>query len=482
MTQKRHHNSFILGTMNTPLLAADESHEAPSLSGGVDDPDANSQLTLMLREASSPPLHVPQIRNTNRGHSSPTDRRRQLAPVSFLTVLLGSLATIQIGLLWGSLLSPSWLQVHLLVTHIFVTPPLVTLLQNLDLGSMVSAFVSSGQTSAVALLAVTTIIIPCCAMIALPMTVLERHAAIVLGKAHEPKSMINIFIRFGFLVVYIVLILDFALSFIELTLVETKAEVQTRMGSGLVCYTIGMTMAVVSAKLMAIAAVSCPSTAGPIDAMEQGYMRVLEEEEEEEEQEVVRANTIVAPEPESACWCPYRLLLFESAVISIILWIAAFACPLFKVTYQGAASNFMSQTTLNVHLADLVQTPKGASHAMLQATVVTQLFVFPTLALVVAIGISFFGLKKRWLSGIHPAVNSISICAAILIMIPTLQTLGVEMLNEQMSGICSEFHDLTGESCLTMVGTVEAGTWCLVGHAVALETFILLTLGRSSKE
>ena len=462
--------------MNTPLLAADESHEVPSLSGGVDDPDANSHLTLMLREASSPPLHVPQTRNTNRGHASASNRQRQLAPVSFFTVLLGSLATIQVGLLWGSFLSPSWLQVHLLAAHAFLTPPMDTLLQNLDLGSMISAFISSGQASAVALLAVTTVIIPCCAMIALPMSVLERHAAVVLGTAYEPKSMFNLFIRFGFLVVYIVLILDFALSFIELTLLETKADVQTRMGAGLVSYTIGMTMAVVSAKLMAVAAVSCPSTEGSIDTIEHGYMRVLEEEEEEEE--MVRGNSVVVPGTESACWCPYRLLLFESAVISIILWIAAFACPLFKVTYQGAASNLMSQTTLNVNLADLMQTPQGAAHAMLQATVVTQLFVFPILALVVAIGISFFGLKRRWLSGIHPAVNSISICAAILIMVPSLQTLGVEMLNEQTSGICGEFHDLTGESCLVMIGTVEAGTWCLVGHAVALETFILLTLGR----
>lgn len=473
--------------MNTPLLAADESHGVPSLSGGADDPDANSQLTRMLREASSPPLNVPLFRNTNRGPVATTDRRRRpLAPVSFLTVLLGSLTIFLIGLLWGSFLSPSWLEVHLLVTHVFFTPPLDTVLQILDLGSMVSTFVSTGQTSAVVLLAVTTVMIPCCTMIALPMTVLDRHTAVVLGTTYEAKSAISPFIRFGFLIVYIVLILDFVLSAIELTLVETKAEVQTRMGGGLVCYTIGMTMAIVCAKLLAIATVSRPSTAGPVEPMEGGYMRVLEEEDDELGGEAslreTERNSVLSPTPESVCGCSNKLLLFESAVLSIIFWIAAFALPLFKVTYQGAVSSVLSQTTLEVRLANLVQTPQGAAHSILQATVLTQLFAFPLMALAFGIGICFFGFKKRWLAGVHPAVNSFSMCAAVLIIIPILQSLGVEILNEHTSGICSEFHELTGESCLIMVGSVEAGTWCLVGHAVALETFILLSLRRPSTD
>jgi hypothetical protein len=468
--------------MNTPLLASHERHAVPSLSGVGDDPDANSQLTQMLRAASSPPSNATLIRNTN-GRARGTRRQlRPLAAVSFLTVLIGSLTIIQAGLLWASFLSTSWLQVHVVVTNIIFAPPLDTIVRNLDLGSMVSMLVSIGQTMAVGFLAITTIIIPCCAMIAQPMTVLERHAAVVSGGTFDAKSTMLNFVRFGFLIVYIVLILDLSTSSIELNLVDSKIAVQNRIGSGLVFYMIGMTMAVVSAKLLTVATVSEVPTVGSMNVMEEGYMRVLEEELEERGEETTNAqefDALDARHNDAWCGCSYRLIMFESAVLSIILAIAAFALPLFQVSYQGVASDFLSQTTLEVHITDLVQPPQGPAHAILQGTVMSQLFIFPSMALFLAAGVCFLGFKKKWLSGVRPAVNGITICAAILVVIPALQSLGKEMLDEQVSGFCSEFENLTGESCLTIVGTVGAGTWCLVGHAIALEIFIALTLWRA---
>ena len=466
--------------MNSPLLAAHEPNDVPSLSGGGDDPDANSQLTLMLREASSPPSNATLIRSTAR---MTTTRHRSLTTVSFITILVGSLTLIQVALLWGSFLSPSWLQVHVVVTHIFFTPPLDTLVQTLDLGSMVTMFVSAGQTIAVGLLAITTVILPCCSMIAQPLTVMERHSAVILGLGFQAKSILNKFFRFGFLVVFLVLVLDICISFIELTLVDTQIAVQNRMGSGLLFYTIGMTMAVVVAKILTLSSVKEPTTA-TTPAEESYYMRVLEEEEEEhanieETAEEPHHDELADLHSSGGACCSYRLIMFESAVLSVILGIAAWALPLFRVRYQGAAADFLPQTTLEVGLTDLLNVAQGPGHAIFQGTVLTQLFVFPSLAFLLATGVCCFGLKKQWLSGIHPAVNGITVCVAIIIIIPALQSLGGEMLDDQTSGLCSKFQDMTGESCLAMVGSIEAGTWCLMGHAVALETFILLTLWRA---
>lgn len=468
--------------MNTPLLATHERDAVPSLSGVGDDPDANSQLTQMLRGASSPPSNATLIRNANNAPRGSRRQQRPLSAVSFLTVLIGSLTIVQAGQLWASFLSTSWLQIHVVVKHVIFTPPLDTEVRNLDLGSIVSMLVSMGQTMAVGLLAVTTIIIPCCAMIVQPMTVLERHDMVLSGGTFHSKSIIMNLVRFGFLIVYIVLILDLSTSFIELNLVDSKIAVQNRMGSGLVFYMIGMTMSVVSAKLLTVATVSEVPTVGSMNVMEEGYMRVLEEELEESGEETTNMQEQDVMEAHNSgawCGCSYRLIMFESAVLSIILAIAAFALPLFKVRYEGVASDFLSQTTLEVHISDLVQLPQGSAHAILQGTVMSQLFVFPSIALFLVAGVCLFGFKKQWLSGVRPAVNGITICAAILFVVPALQSFGMDILGGQVSGFCSEFENLTGESCLTMVGTVGAGTWCLVGHAVALETLIAVTLWRA---
>jgi hypothetical protein len=165
-----------------------------------------------------------------------------------------------------------------------------------------------GQTMAVGLLAVTTIIIPCCAMIVQPMTVLERHDMVLSGGTFHSKSIIMNLVRFGFLIVYIVLILDLSTSFIELNLVDSKIAVQNRMGSGLVFYMIGMTMTVVSAKLLTVATVSEVPTVGSMNVMEEGYMRVLEEELEESGEETTNMQEQDVMEAHNT-WCLVRLFL-----------------------------------------------------------------------------------------------------------------------------------------------------------------------------
>lgn len=471
--------------MNTPLLVSDEV--PPSLSGGGTDPDANSQLTLMLREASSPPSNATLLRNDLAQSLRRTTRRQraELATVSFVTMLAGSMIMIQIGLLWGSFLSTSWLQVHVVATQIsWLTPPVNTMLKNLDLGEMVNIFVQTKQTAAVAVLAMTTILVPCLTMITQPLTILERHSAVLLNQDYEAKSMVNFWIRFGFLAVFCVIILDICISHVQINWIDSQVMVQNRIGPGLLSYSVGLSIAMAVAMVLRLAYVKVIAEPTPtvVEAVEEGYMRVLEEEEDNEDaspNEDTNVGEVAEqrqPQPTSSCYCSYRLMIFECAVLSLIFGVASFLLPLFFVSYEGFAAAFLSDTKVKIGLIDLVQVEQGNSTwtaFFFQIVVVLQVICFPVLAIIIAT-ITAFGTHKRWLGAIHPGINGLTLCAAILIIIPSLEPVGNYVLNEQTSGLCNSSDVATDDSCLTMVGSIGIGTWCFLAHAIFLELFVLL--------
>jgi len=307
-------------------------------------------------------------------------------------------------------------------------------------------------------------------MIAQPMAVLERHSAVLSGQAHTPAP--NHWIRFAFLVVFTILLVDTCVSAVQLQLVETKLEVQNEFGTGMWAYVIGCSTAMFLAAYMRISSVNQVVTTVE---MEDGYMRVLEEEILGDEEAVEDGEVAVdnaAEREHRTRWCTSRLCMFESAVLSIVFGIAALCLPLFSVSYQGAAAAWMSETDLTVSLPDLL----FRNNLKLPPIVLIQVLLLPALALFLAIA-TCFGLHRQWLSAVHAGVNSLSVCCALFIIIPVLDSLGDFILHQQ--AFCASVQVFTGESCLTMVGTLESGTWCLLLHALCLEVFVVLTLRRS---
>jgi hypothetical protein len=216
-------------------------------------------------------------------------------------------------------------------------------------------------------------------------------------------------------------------------------------------------------------------------------MRVLEEEAEAasaspEEEDPAEEDEIMShfePQP-PARGCSYRLLIFESAVLSISFGIAAFLLPLFHVSYEGVAAAFLPQTQLDVTLLDLVQVERDSSGWIaffFQAIIVLQAICFPFLTIVIASITAFGTTNKRWLAAVHPGANGSTLCAAILIIIPALELLGNYVLKEQTSGLCN--GAAMDDSCLTMIGSIGIGTWCFLGHVVSLEVFVLLISWRT---
>jgi hypothetical protein len=403
--------------------------------------------------------------------------------VSLVTVILGALAFIQIALLWGSFLSTTWIEEHVVTSISWLNPPIDTLVRSMDLGSIVGVFASVDHNVAVAVLALTTVIVPCLTMVMQPMNIMERHNAVLLDLTFEGKSWVDCFTRFGFLLVFCLLLLDIALSHIQLDLTETQIIVYNCMDPGFTSFVLGLTLAMIVATMLRI----CRVTPLPILVEEQDhvedhqYMRVLEEEAGEEGRAEMERSFV---QRHCKFWSK-DLFVFECVLLSIFCFVAAFVLPLAQVTYSGVAADFLAENKLRIHLGQLShELAKGTSPnwvvALCRILVVLQVIVCPVLATIVAIT-SWFGngTSRIWLQCIYPAVNGLTLSVAAFLIFPALESLGRFLLNEDTSGLCQKFEVITGESCLIMKGVAESGTWCLLAHAIALEAFILLTLRKA---
>ena len=50
------------------------------------------------------------------------------------------------------------------------------------------------------------------------------------------------------------------------------------------------------------------------------------------------------------------------------------------------------------------------------------------------------------------------------------------LFDEQTSVLCSRFTDLLEDDCLRVSGKAHWGSWALLGHAISLEVFVLLSI------
>jgi hypothetical protein len=70
----------------------------------------------------------------------------------------------------------------------------------------------------------------------------------------------------------------------------------------------------------------------------------------------------------------------------------------------------------------------------------------------------------------------IVLALALLLAIPAFGPVGDYLLDEETSGFCKRFQDITDETCLTMNGRPALGLWFLIAQSAALEAFVILTI------
>jgi hypothetical protein len=476
---------------STPLLATDGP---PSLSAGqmtLDD-DHESPLAQLMRKKEPQESLIDDERYASElaAGNQHSNRHRLLSepllplphraprvatmrqtirlnppPVSYATLIGGTLVLLECSLFWGSYLSKSWSELHLVVSFDWqkrFLPGLDgttdALLQSLSLTELIQLVNSLESKMMLVFLGVTSLIIPCGAMILHPLAITEAHQ-VFLGNipfiAYGRWS--DLLLRGGFFVVYLLLILDLTTTAIQLHLTETTVHLYNQIQLGFLSYVLGLLMAT-------------------------GVAVVLRWREPFRDNDTRTATTSEnASTGGSRSWLR-QIFVFESALVGVILLIVTFMMPLFRIDYHGIGVEFMEDREMIVHLKDLTQllyTEESPScmRILCGIVLVLQVLILPILLWICTLAYCCgFQSIKPIVRVLHPTVNPLTFAITMLVVMPQLEDLIAVLLDEQTSGFCSKFSDLLGEDCLIVTGKALWGAWALLGHAISLEVFVLLSI------
>jgi hypothetical protein len=286
--------------MVTPLLAQDDTDQGPpSLGGGLNSVNIadrqRSPLEVLIERSSEEArsrggfvlhhgtledeeegLRIPNGLNDeddddddNFGNSNGGANRLPYSP--YITLSAGMFCLLQIGLVWGSFLSASWFDTHLLLT---VELPVVKketdqVIHSTTLASLLSNLLGSDppQHWAATSLMITSLVVPCLACVCGPMwTYFDRKDALgeemaaVIGmngrqrsyhrlrhstcwEVVSPRMFVEYSLRVSFVAFFLLIIITLGTSSMEINSNSTRIMVNNRIRGGLASYALGMTCA-----------------------------------------------------------------------------------------------------------------------------------------------------------------------------------------------------------------------------------------------
>jgi hypothetical protein len=462
-TQKEAH------TMDSPLLAPDDDTGTPLLSLGPMIEEEESRLSLLMRRPSEAPL--------DEILEPPPQERVAL---SLVTIIAGSLTLLQCGLVWGSFLSNSWTETHL---HTFVNwleryvTHTDTIVQTLDLGSVVSILRASHEYTLLALVTVTAVVIPCLGIIANPVAIAKQFTTF-----REP-IWVDLIWRFSFFIIWMFVFFDLSTSFIKLEWTDTLIEVYSCVNSGMFTYLLGMTAAV-----LVVVSLSYDG----------------QYQKEEITRRLFQPRTPAAagfrhpwPSQESDANAPVDSPVFSQGrhgkmhscfvqqlgLAAAVLLIPSFSLPLLRVSYTGLAAEFMPETRQELFLVKLpwllwhhhAQYSNKSMLIICGTILILQACVIPLLAL--ACGLRRRGRYRTWLCSLYPMMNGLTLAITSILFAPALDSISKLLLDSSI--LCKKFDNTVGEPCLVMSGMILPGAWCFLAHSILLDTFVALTLWSS---
>ena len=517
-------------TRNSSLLAPEEDAEAPSL-GAVHVDVEQSPLERLIAQSSIAPEQAFSLEDLTPRRSvapfsglPPRVTEAHTAATSLRTVFAGTFSLLQIGFTWSSFISASWFDTYLKVSIDWqqrflplLSSLTVTHLESTTLASILSTLNGAEQHGAFISLLITSLLMPCVFMILGPSWTIGDHNDRRLRRPQfclEPRIMFELAWRVTFLLVFVLVVLDIGISFIELDAPSTDVSVLIQIRGGLIGYLLGVLCALAcilvlrgsrkeslriqdfqnetpasNSRVPPTAAFQLPWLRGSTDSQFQDQLQ-REPLLQEEEMATQQADFLDIRSQQRNLSFFKKIILYEVGGLAILLWFPALFLPLFRVRYDGLASQFMSQVELQVRLWEIpaVAWYRGAVAGtdrwillMVASTLVTLVYVMPLLATIfcVAAWISQLSSRffyKRVVKSIHPALCGIIFCGAVLLALPAMEPVTRYLLNEKTSGICQKFHLVTDDSCLTVSGQHSLGVWFLLTQSLSLELFVALTL------
>jgi hypothetical protein len=173
----------------------------------------------------------------------------------------------------------------------------------------------------------------------------------------------------------------------------------------------------------------------------------------------------------------------QLGITAAVLLIPSFALPLMRVHYSGLAAEFMPETSQGLFLykfpwllwhRDAEYANKGLL-VICGTIMILQACIIPLVAL--TYGLARRGQYRTWLCSLYPMMNGLTLALTIILFTPALDSISKVLLDS--SSLCEKFDNAVGEPCLSISGTVLAGTWCFLAHSMLLDVFVALTLWSS---
>ena len=420
-------------------------------------------------------------------------------------------------------------------------------LRSMDLDDILTAFTLSSSSStenripshlSIVLLMMSVLVIPGFAsLMYFPVRILMRHRHFRKGK-HYPQErptqsivvpqgeeqgpdklsipclLMDILVRLSFFVVWILLFLDLSTSFIRLGWTDTEITVHNQIRSGLAMFALASTCMIVLAVLERLGRFNIPRRVKPpLDPSP--YMQEDPDDSDDkpndtdgqastepllqEQTQLGQAHTETSGQnrgrPRTAnndAGSPsgsflsrlYKIVVFEAALVSLIILIASFTEPLLTINYGGAISGLLPAKEQIIRLSELPHllwergTAAGDSIGMLGilgTALILQVFLIPMVVFLLAI--QYWGTgHRKWFESLYPAVNTSTLAICLAVLVPVLDNVPAVLLEQETAGICQDFEVALGEPCLTLESKLGLGAWCWIGFAATLEMFLFLSL------
>mmetsp|Transcript_45531 Transcript_45531/g.49187 ORF Transcript_45531/g.49187 Transcript_45531/m.49187 type:complete len:630 (+) Transcript_45531:127-2016(+) len=185
-----------------------------------------------------------------------------------------------------------------------------------------------------------------------------------------------------------------------------------------------------------------------------------------------------------------RVMIYELALLSVLLWLPTLFLPLFQVQYDGIISDFMSDISLSVRLWDfpslfwehciLTGTNRGmliiVESALLLLVIICPIFA-TLLAILVWISDSPTRIYcKNLLWMIQPFLGSIVFSISLYFSLPAFEAVVEYVINTYSYGLCTQIEMVTTDTCLAIHGKPSMGLWFLFLQSLVLEIFVLVTI------
>jgi hypothetical protein len=489
--------------MDTPLVPSDD--DTPLLSSGPvhleDEENESSQMMALLMkrpEIEPTPLLLQQ------------QAQQEQPEFSIVTVVSATLVLLQCGLVWGSYLSDSWCDTHLLTSIDwqrkylpFLNDYTDTIIHSLDIGTILSIMRASQDYVLLAIVALTAVGIPCISIISNSMAVTKYYYnnSTMLTTATTASSPRDLVIRFSFMVIYLLVLLDLATGYITLEWTDTAFRIQNCIRGSMLCYLVGMTAAVGVVAVLRFGKTttrqSPPSTTRIPPAAAFRYpWPVVESYNDDDDDDIMNiseeAVAAAAAARRENSW--YLCMTWQLGLATAVLLLPSLSLPLMRITYQGLAAEFMQNVEHYIYLWQLPlllwHPCKGNKWMVLvsEAVLILQTAILPLVALVCGLmslrhqsSISKSCHYRKCLLYLHPMVNGITLALTVVLFVPALESITHYLLNDdnqndRSEGLCEKFNETVGEPCLAVGGTILPGAWFFLVQSVLLEVFCFLTL------